>query len=37
MYKDLKYLNEEYSSEKDTTEKESIRGCPYLEMMHDAK
>jgi hypothetical protein len=37
MYKDLKYLNEECSSEKDVVEKECIRGCPYLEMMHDVK
>jgi hypothetical protein len=37
MYEDLKYLNEECSAEKDTTEKEAIRGYPHLEMLHDAK
>jgi hypothetical protein len=37
MYKDLKYLNEECISEKDTTEKEDIRGCPHLEILHDVK
>jgi hypothetical protein len=37
MYKDLKYLNEEYSAEKDAAEREAIRGCPRLEIQHDAK
>jgi hypothetical protein len=37
MYKDLKYLNEECSTEEDASEKEDIRGCPRLEMLHDAK
>ncbi len=37
MYKDLKYLNEQCNTEKDTTEKAFIRGCPYLEILHDAK
>jgi hypothetical protein len=37
MYKDLKYLNEECSAEEDSSEKEDIRGCPLLEMMHDVK
>ncbi len=37
MHKDLKYLNEESSAEKDATEKEVMRGCPYLEMLHDVK
>jgi hypothetical protein len=41
MYQDLKYLNEECSAEKDTTEqhepREVIRGSPRLEILHDAK
>ena len=37
MYEDLKNLNEEYSAEKDAAEKEAIRGCPHLEMLHDVK
>ena len=37
MYQDLKYLNEECSAEKDAAEMEAIRGCPRLEMLHDAK
>jgi hypothetical protein len=37
MYKDLKYLNEECSAEKDATEKEVTRGCPHLEILHDTK
>ncbi len=34
MYKDLKYLNEECSAEKDATEKQAICGCPRLKMLH---
>jgi hypothetical protein len=37
MYKDLKYLNEECSAEKDAADMEAIRGYPRLEMLHDAK
>ena len=31
------YLHEECSAEKDADEREAIRGCPRLEMQHDAK
>jgi hypothetical protein len=37
MYQDLKYLNEECIAEKDAAERESIRGCPHLEILHDVK
>jgi hypothetical protein len=37
MYQDLKYLNEECSTEQDATERESIRGCPRLEILYDVK
>jgi hypothetical protein len=37
MYKDLKYLNEECKAEKDAPEKEVLRGCPHVEMLHDTK
>jgi hypothetical protein len=37
MYQDLKYLNEECSAAKDADEREVIRGCPRLEILHDAK
>jgi hypothetical protein len=37
MYKDLKYLNEECDAENDAVEKEGIRGCPYLQILHGAK
>ena len=31
VQKDIKYLTEECSAEKDATEKEATRGCPRLE------
>jgi hypothetical protein len=37
MYRDLKYLNEECSVEKDAADMKAIRGYPRLEMLHDAK
>ncbi len=33
MYKDLRYLNEECSAEKNAADKKAIRGCPRLEML----
>ncbi len=32
--KNLEYVNEERSDEKDTAEKEATRGCLRLEMLH---
>ncbi len=37
VWKNIKYLTEECSAEKDASEMEVIRGCPRLEMLHDAK
>jgi hypothetical protein len=37
VYKNIKYLTEECSAEKDAAEMEDIRRCPRLEMQHDAK